>query len=254
MYIYKITVVPLNQCYIGFDTSPSYKLARWKVHCKNAAKSNKPKLYEAMSKYGIKQCLIEVLEDNFTSITALALAEINYIKLYNSFNSGLNSTCGGDGLGRHILHQLSNEDIASIKNALGDRFKEYNTQVKWANTSIEDRKSLTSHLHTVEVYRKKSETLKKFYEHYPEEKEKKKSGIMQWQRKNRELLCETNRKNSLKGAAKVSKKLQVEFPNGDVLYYPSKSEFSRQTGQWPNTIIRKTNEGLSHNGYRAWEQ
>ena len=36
MYIYKITVVPLNQCYIGFDTKPSYKLNRWKTHCQNS--------------------------------------------------------------------------------------------------------------------------------------------------------------------------------------------------------------------------
>ena len=85
------------------------------------------------------------------------------------------------------------------------------------------------------------------------EKDKKKIGIMDWQSKNQDLLRETNRRNSLKGAAKVSKKISVETPDGNMLYFVSKSEFQRQTGQWAKTIIDKTTRGLSHNGYKAWE-
>jgi len=255
MYIYKITVVPLNQIYIGFDTHPSYKLRRWKTHCKNANKHQyQTKLYQAMSTYGVDNCTIDIIEDHFTSITQLALAEIEYIKKFDSFKSGLNSTRGGDGLGRHVLHQLSDEDILKIKNALGDNFSDYNKQIKWAGTTIQDRKNLTKHLHTEEVYQKKSDGLKKFYENNPTERDKKKIGIVKWQQENRNIMLESNRKNSLLGAKKTSKKLRVEHPDGNVVHYPSKSEFQRQTKQWAETIINKTNQGVSHNGFRAWEE
>ena len=253
MYVYKITVIPLNQCYIGFDTNPSYKLSRWKVHCR-VAKHNNTKLYQAINKYGIENCVVEVLEDNFNSISKLALAEIAYIKKFDSYKNGLNSTPGGDGMGRHILHQLSDSDINNIKNALGDSFREYNKNVKWANTTKEERKELTKHLHNPNVYQKKSDTLKEFYKANPEEKEKKGANIVKWQQDNYTQLCENNKKNSLLGGAKVSKKLLVEFPNGDMLYYPSKSEFQRQTGQWAKTILKKTAKGIAYNGYKAWEK
>jgi len=254
MYIYKITVIPLNQCYIGFDTKPSYKLSRWRAHCRLATTHNNTKLYQAINKYGNKNCYVEVLEDNFYSIPQLALAEIDYIKKFDSYKNGLNSTPGGDGMGRHILHQLTDHDIINIKNALGDSFREYNKNIKWANTTEDERKELTKHLHTPEVYQKKSNTLKEFYKTNPEEKEKKKIGIVKWQQENYAQLCNNNKKNSLLGATKVSKKLLVEFPNGDMLYYPSKSEFHRQTGQWAKTILEKTAKGISYNGYKAWEQ
>ena len=50
------------------------------------------------------------------------------------------------------------------------------------------------------------------------------------------------------------KKLFVELPDGNMLYYSSKSEFQRQTGQWAKTILEKTSKGLSHNSYKAWEK
>jgi len=250
MFIYKITVLPLNQCYIGFDTAPSYKLKRWKTHCGNAYKNPNTKLYKAMSDYGIENCNIEILEDNFTSFTSLALAEIRYIEKFDTYKKGLNSTRGGDGLGRHLLHLISDQDIILIKEALGQNFSEYNKNIKWAGTSAEERKKLTSHLHTEEVYKKKSDTLKKFYEYNPEVKKLKGAIIKKWQEENREKLKNRNRINSLKGAEKTSKKLVVEKEDGTVLYFNSKSEFHRATGQWPNTIIKKTINGLFHKGYR----
>lgn len=253
MFIYKITVIPLNQVYIGFDTGPSYKLKRWKTHCQNSIKNPNTKLYRAMAEYGIDNCRIEIVEDNFESIVSLALAEINYIKHFNSYESGLNSTRGGDGLGRHILHLLSENDINLIKQSLGENFKDYNKNVKWANTSTEKRKELTSHLHTEEVYKKKSETLKKFYEHNPEVKKSKSIGIKKWQLENREILKERNRINGLKGAEANSKKLIVEKEDGTMLYFSSKSEFNRITGEWANTIIRKTADGSFYKGYKIKE-
>ena len=253
MFIYKITVIPINQVYIGLDTNPSYKLSRWNKHQKEANSRCKTKLHSAMKQYGIENCTIEVIEDNFESIGKLALAEINYIKQYNSYRNGLNSTPGGDGLGRRDLASLTDNDLQQIKTALSESLSEYNKNIKWANTTLDDRKKLTSHLHTSQVYKKKSDTLKKFYAANPNVKKDKAVSIKQWQLENKDQLKETNRVNGLKGAAKVSKKIVVEKEDGTVLYFNSKSEFNRHTGEWIETVLRKTKEGKFHNGYKGWE-
>jgi hypothetical protein len=252
MFIYKITILPLNQVYIGLDTKPSYKLARWKEHCRNADKGHLSKLYVAMRKYGVENCSVEVIKDNFSKVVDLALAEIKYIKKYNSYKNGLNSTTGGDGLSTH-LYKLSEEEVAQIKSALGKSLSDYNKNIKWANTTAEDRKELTKHLHTEEVYEQKSKTLKEYYKANPEERKKRRRGIDAWQKKNYKKFKANNIKNGLAGAAKVSVAIMVESPDGSMLQYPSKSEFYRQTKQWAKVILEKTARGESHNGYKAWE-
>lgn len=253
MFIYKITVIPLNQVYIGLDTKPVYKQARWKEHCRAAFKGQKKrKIHDAMRKYGIEQCLYEVIDSNFDSIGSLALAEIAYIQKFDSYKNGLNSTPGGDGLGRSTLLQMSSEEIQKIRSTLGSSFREYNRK-KWLDTTPEQRKEMVKHAHTPEVNAKRRETLKKYYESTPGSKEAKAKNIVEWQQNNRDQLRKNNLVNSLRAAEKVSKKLKVEFPDGSVLHYKSKSEFQRSTGQWIKTVIEKTNQGLSHNGYKAWE-
>ena len=66
-------------------------------------------------------------------------------------------------------------------------------------------------------------------------------------------LSKTNRKNGCKGAEKVSKKVKIEFQNGDIKIYNSKSEFNREHGEIINAIIRKTKDGNSHRGFKGWE-
>lgn len=253
MFIYKITVIPLNQVYIGLDTKPSYKLSRWKEHCKESQGRCKTKLHKAMAQYGIENCTIEVIKDKFDCIGKLALAEIEFIKKFDSYNNGLNSTPGGDGLGKHELYLLTDEEISKIKLALGDNFRNYNKNVKWANTSSEDRKHMTKHLNSPEIIKTRTETLRKFYKSNPDAKKHKGIKIKEWQVQNLEKVKEQNRINSAKGVAKVSKKLKVELETGEVLYYPSKSEFQRKTGQWAKTVIDKTKLGIFYNGYKAWE-
>ena len=253
MFIYKITVIPLNQVYIGLDTKPSYKLSRWKIHQQLAEKNPKTKLHKAMSIVTANDYRIDIIEEGFTSVGQLALAEIAYIKQFNSYKNGLNSTPGGDGLGVHDLYSLTDYEILEIKKALGDSFREYNKNIKWANTTVDSRKEQTKHLHTEEIYQKKANTLKEFYKANPEIKKEKGKAIVKWQQENQDLLKETNRINGLKGSAKVSKRLKVELETGEVLYYSSKSEFQRETGQWAETILRKTKNGEFHNGYKATE-
>lgn len=252
MFIYKITVISLNQVYIGLDTKPAYKLSRWKKHQEIANKNPKTKLHKAMATVGLHDCIIEIVEEGFTSIGRLALAEIAYIKQFNSYKNGLNSTPGGDGLGVHDLYSLTDFEILEIKKVLGDGFRDYNKNIKWANTTIDSRKEQTKHLHTEEIYQKKSNTLKEFYKVNPDIKKEKGKDIKKWQEQNLEKVKEQNRINSAKGAARVSKRLTVELETGEVLYYSSKSEFQRQTGQWANTIIKKTQNGVFYNGYKIW--
>lgn len=253
MFIYKITVIPINKVYIGLDTKPSYKLSRWKTHCNESRKNCKTKLHAAIKEHGIENCKVEVVEDNFSSIGELALAEIRYIKQFDSYRNGLNSTPGGDGLGKKVLHQLTNDELIKIKSSLGDSFRDYNKNVKWANTTPEQRKSMVRNAFTPEVNARRRETLKQYYAVTPGAKESKAIGILEWQKNNQETFRRNNQINALKGSAKVSKKLLVEMPNGSMLKYASKSAFQRSTGQWAKTVIDKTNQGQTHNGYRAWE-
>ena len=253
MFIYKITVIPLNQVYIGLDTKPSYKLSRWKTHQEIANRNPKTKLHKAMANVSTADCKIEIVEEGFTSIVKLALAEIAYIKQFDSYKNGLNSTPGGDGLGVHDLYALTDVEILEIKKALGDSFRDYNKNIKWANTTIDSRKEQTKHLHTEEIYQKKSNTLKEFYKANPEIKKEKGKDIQRWQKENPDIVKAQNKINSLKGAAKVSKRLKVELETGEVLYYSSKSEFQRETGQWAQTVLKKTKNGEFHNGYKATE-
>lgn len=246
--------MPINKVYIGLDTKPLYKQSRWKTHCRSAFKEQKnSKLYNAMRQYGIDQCLYEVVADTFTSIGELALAEISLIKKFNSYKNGLNSTPGGDGLGKKNLYCMSDEEIRAIRNTLGESFKEYN-RIKWGNTTPEQRKEMVKNAFTPEVISKRRNTLKQYYESTPGAKESKAKVISEWQQNNREEFLKNNRANGIKGAQKVSKKLLVEMPDGSMLNYSSKSEFQRSTNQWAKTVLEKTKQGLSHNGYRAWEQ
>lgn len=253
MFIYKITVVPLNKVYIGLDTKPTYKKSRWKEHCKAAFSSKKKrKIHEAIREHGIENCLYEVVEEGFKSVGELAIAEINYIKKYNSYRDGLNSTPGGDGLGKSNLSAMTSEETELVRKALGNSFHEYNKK-KWVNTTPEERKNMVKNAFTPEVNARRANSLREYYKHNPQVKSEKISTIIEWQKNNKELHRSIAKENSKKGAAKVSKKICIENPDGSMLYYASKSECQRQTGLWPNTLIKKTKEGKTHNGYKAWE-
>lgn len=253
MFIYKITVVPIKKVYIGFDTNESYKKSRWKVHLRTYKKKQNNKLYSAMFTYGEQNCNFEILEDNIESVGKLALLEIQYIKKYNSYRKGLNSTLGGDGLGKKILQKMSEKEILEIKKELGRSLSFYNKNIKWAGTTAEDRKKLTAHLHTDEIYKKKSNTLKDRYAAHPEEKLEKYKAIKKWREQNKNKLKLQNKKASDAAALINRKKIKVEHPDGSIKIYESKIEFARCTNQTASYIIKKTKQGLYHNGYKIWE-
>jgi hypothetical protein len=252
MFIYKITVVPLNQVYIGMDTELEYKKSRWKDHCRSAKKETKRKIHVAMKQHGIENCLYEVIERGFTSLGSLAIAEIKHIELHDSYKNGLNSSRGGDGLGHNGWINLTEEEILAIKSTLGKHFTEYN-KVKWANTTPEQRKEMLKPAFTPEVNARRASSLKEYYKSVPGAKEYKISKLLEWQNNNKEKHRKIAKENGAKGSAKVSKKLEVETEDGKVLYFTSKAEFYRQTGQWAKTVLEKSNKGEFYNGYKAKE-
>lgn len=248
MFIYKITVIPLNQIYIGLDTKPEYKKARWRTHCKESIINPKGKLHKAINEYGSENCIYEVIESGFESISQLALAEIKYIKQYNSCKNGLNSTPGGDGL-NNDLTMFTNNEIDIIREALGEKWRSHNKK-KWEGTTIEQRKEMIKHCHTDEARHNRSSTLKNYYEAIEGAKEKHSAGIKKWQKENPELARQYRIQNGIKGAEKTSKKVTLIRDNGNIEIYNSISDFQRKTGQWMSTIREKSAKGEFHNGYK----
>jgi group I intron endonuclease len=93
--IYKITNQLTNKSYIGW-TSQSFD-ARWHQHKKLAQKNqdNRP-FYNAIRKYGIDCWTQEILEE-VNDKNLAKQKEIEYIKLFESYDKGYNATRGGDG-------------------------------------------------------------------------------------------------------------------------------------------------------------
>lgn len=70
---------------------------RWKEHCNDYKKDrcDKRPLYDAMKKYGVKNFIIEQVEECSPEI--VNEREIYWIEQYGSFKYGYNATIGGDG-------------------------------------------------------------------------------------------------------------------------------------------------------------
>jgi hypothetical protein len=252
MFIYKITILPINKVYIGLDTKPEYKKNRWKEHCRESIKNPRGKLHENMNLYGIDNCQYEVIQNGFNSLGELALAEINFIKQFNSFADGLNSSLGGDGLGKHAFIDMSDEEISAIRDRLGQHFALYNTN-RWVGKSQEERKEMLKHCFTPEVIAKRIITQKEYYNSVPGSKEKHSKGWKKWREDNPDKMRENCKKNGLLGAETVSKKVIIEKEDGSIVEFISISEFQRITGQWMCTIKQKSLKGLFHNGYKLKE-
>ena len=91
--IYIITNDQTSKVYIGQTVQPLWK--RWASHKQNS-KIEDTHLYRAMRKYGINHFQISPLEENVPE-ELLDELECYYIRLYDSFNNGYNSTYGGQG-------------------------------------------------------------------------------------------------------------------------------------------------------------
>ena len=94
-YIYKITNIINNKCYIGKTLKTVQD--RWKEHCQDYLRRDEEKrpLYSAMKKYGIKNFKIEEIEQCSENI--VNEREKYWIQYFNSYRNGYNATLGGDG-------------------------------------------------------------------------------------------------------------------------------------------------------------
>ena len=92
--------------------------------------------------------------------------------------------------------------------------------------------------------------MKKFYEANPDIKITKGEVIKEWQNTHKDIVIANNKKNGLKGAIKVSKKVTVLLEDGSTEVYNSISEFQRKTGHWMTTLKEKSAKGEFHNGYK----
>lgn len=84
-----------NKVYIG-ETTMGYE-NRFLAHCKKSSRFTRNyKLYKAMNNLGVENFYVELLEDN-VPINRMYERESFYIKKYNAFYDGYNSTKGGAG-------------------------------------------------------------------------------------------------------------------------------------------------------------
>lgn len=103
--IYKITNTINGKVYIGKTLETMEK--RWKEHQKDSMRFTDRPLYRAMNKYGIKNFIIEVVEE--PEIEMLSQRECYWIEYYNSYHFGYNATLGGDGKVLYDYQQIVNK-------------------------------------------------------------------------------------------------------------------------------------------------
>lgn len=119
-FIYKITNIITNKCYIG-ETKEKMPETRWKQHKRTIEKGiGCPALQNAVKKYGIDNFTFKVLiicfdEERFKF-------EKEYIKKFNSIApNGYNLTKGGEG-GGFYGKKHSQETINKISNTLKNKY------------------------------------------------------------------------------------------------------------------------------------
>lgn len=105
-YIYKVTNDINNNVYIGKTTTSLEK--RWKRHIYDSYRTDRTtsKFHNAIKKYGENHFKIELIGRYDNDI--LNEKEKFYIKLYDSYKNGYNSTLGGDG---NLILDISHNDV-----------------------------------------------------------------------------------------------------------------------------------------------
>lgn len=97
--IYKISNTVNDKVYIGFTTL-KYTSTRFARHVYNASLKSlryNSKLYNAINKYGKENFFIEEIYCSKDLEYALKIIEPLFIKEYDSYNTGYNTSLGGEG-------------------------------------------------------------------------------------------------------------------------------------------------------------
>jgi group I intron endonuclease len=121
--IYKITNKENGLIYIGCTINSLKK--RFNEHLYRCFKTDyKSKLYNSMKKYGQENFSIELIEE--CDLSVIYETEKKYIKSYDSYNNGLNSTFGGEGcLGYTHSPEIRQKISENTKNGNSHKGKTY---------------------------------------------------------------------------------------------------------------------------------
>lgn len=147
--VYKFTNQINNFCYIGITSSPIER--RIKRHLNDSEKDDGLYFHRALSKYGIQNFTVEILEDNILE-EEIDEKEKYYIKLYDSFflnGKGYNMTTGGRD-GSFCKRILSDNDIKQIQDKLR---KDLNKTALEISKEYNISYSLVSDINTGRVWR-----------------------------------------------------------------------------------------------------
>lgn len=149
MVVYQVQNNVNDKRYIGLTTMGIEE--RWKCHIRDMKKHKDIKFYRAMNKYGAENFTISILEDGIKDLETLNEREIHWIKYYDSYRNGYNSTTGGE-----ISPTLFPEVREKISKALKGkkRSKEHCKNIGLA------KKGVPGHKHTEEHKKWISQKLK----------------------------------------------------------------------------------------------
>lgn len=96
MFIYKATSATTNKVYIGQSSQTLQE--RINQHNSHAyGHQYNYHFHNAIRKYGAEDFSYEIIEDGIKTIEELNDRECYWIKYYNSYEKGYNSTLGGEG-------------------------------------------------------------------------------------------------------------------------------------------------------------
>jgi group I intron endonuclease len=253
-FIYKITNILTDKCYIG-ETKKKNPELRWNEHKQKISKGiGCPALQNAVKKYGIDKFTFKVLiicfdEDRYKF-------EIEYIKKYNSIApNGYNLTTGGEGGGfygkkhsqetidklsqiykeRYINNPQLKQEISErqkivmnteeVKNKIKNGIKQ---SEKWKNAKLEKRIGNTNNRkQTYETKNKISNSVLKYYSEFN------KNNI-----KNKDMNKDTkiNKHRQIMAVAKGIQVQQCDINMIVINKFISLSDASRQTGISKTTI------------------
>lgn len=105
--IYRIINTVNNKCYIGKSIHLKRRLQE---HINKYQKDLDKVLYKAINKYGIQEFCFEILFQSETiSEDDLFLLEQQYIKQFDSYKNGYNTTLGGEGVSGKIFTEEERE-------------------------------------------------------------------------------------------------------------------------------------------------
>ncbi len=139
--IYKITNMSNGLNYVGCTIGKMEE--RFKEHVYRCFSSNNnSKLYNSMRKYGKENFIITLIEE--CEMETMYDREKYYIKEYDTFKNGLNSTIGGDGcLGYTHSEEIRKKISENTKNGNSHKGKTYDV-LYGENAEFEKLKRKTS--------------------------------------------------------------------------------------------------------------